>query len=277
MNRIDAKFNQLKQEGKKAFIAFITAGDPDYKTSKELVLELEKQGVDIVELGVPFSDPLADGPTIQKASERALRAGTSLETVLKLVGELRRSSDLPLCLMTYYNPVFHYGLKRFCKDACGAGVDGLIVPDLSPEEAKKEGLLTLTQEHNLFVVFLLSPTSTMSRIKLVCKTSKGFIYYVSLTGTTGVREKLPKQIGGDVRRIKKISSLPIAVGFGVSNPSSARQVAKIADGVIVGSAIVRIVEQNLSCQRRDEPGSAAVKKVGKFVRKLVKAVKDVRA
>jgi len=274
VNRIDTKFAQLKQEGKKAFIAFITAGDPDYKTSKQLVLELEKQGVDIVELGVPFSDPLADGPIIQKASERALKAGASLKTVLKLVGELRRSSDLPLCLMTYYNPVLCYGLKRFCKDASTTGVDGLIVPDLSPEEAKREGLLALSQKHNVAIIFLLSPTSTMSRIKLVCETSKGFIYYVSLTGTTGVREKLPKQLGGDVRRIKKFSSLPLAVGFGVSNPSSARQVAKIADGVIVGSAIVRIVEQNLSRQRRDEPGSAAVKKVGRFVRKLVKAVKE---
>ena len=265
MNRIDQKFIELKKDKKKAFIAFVTAGDPDLQTTKHLVVELERKGVDIIELGVPFSDPLADGPIIQKASMRALRKGVTLKKILGLVKTLRRTVKIPLVLMTYYNPVLQYGLRKFAVDAAGCGVDGIIVPDLPPEEAD-EFILPLSTK-GLALIFLLAPTSTLARMKMVSAKSKGFIYYVSSTGITGPRESLPPQIHRDVCRIKKHAKLPVCVGFGVSRPDQAKAVVRWADGVIVGSAIVRELAGNSKSKDK-------IKKTVGFVARLVKAVKE---
>ncbi len=264
MNRIERKFRALKKEGKKAFIAYITSGDPDLKTTERLVPELQSRGADIVELGVPFSDPIADGPTIQAASERALKNGVSVKKILALVRRIRCSCGVPLVLMTYYNPVYAYGIERFVSDALGAGVDGLIVPDLPPEEAG--GLIASSKKKGLDVIFLLSPTSAPGRMRLVSRASRGFIYYVSLTGVTGARKQLPSEIARNVRAIKKHTAKPVCVGFGVSGPSPAKSMAQASDGVIVGSAIIRVIEKNLG--RKD-----LVKRVGRFVGTLVRAVK----
>jgi tryptophan synthase alpha chain len=241
MTRITRTFRKLKAEGKKAFIPYIMAGDPSMVRSGELVRLLEECGADLIELGVPFTDPVADGPVIQRAAERALRNGVTLRGVLALVREVRRSSDIPLILMTYYNPVFKFGEEAFVREAAGAGVDGLIVPDLPPDEAG--GLLKHARAHGLDVVFLLAPTSTADRIKLVAKASRGFIYYVSITGITGALLELDPAVRESIRAVREASGKPVALGFGVSNPSEAGAASEFADGIIVGSAIVRRVNE----------------------------------
>ncbi|MCD5390879.1 tryptophan synthase subunit alpha [candidate division NPL-UPA2 bacterium] len=265
MNRIGERFEELGKKGEKAFIAFITAGDPDLATTRSLVLELERRGVDIIELGVPFSDSLADGPTIQAASERALKNKVSLKDVLALVKDLRRETEIPLALLTYYNPVYKCGLERFVKEAVEGGVDGVIVPDLPPEEGKE--LKDFAQKMGLDTIFLVAPTSTPERIKLVARYSSGFIYYVSLTGVTGVREELAETIKPTINRIRRSTGKPIAVGFGISKPAQVREIASFADGVIVGSAIVRKVEENLGRK-------GLVREVGKFVEDLLSGIRD---
>lgn len=242
-SRIEKKFNKLKEANQKALIPFITAGDPDLDTTKRLVIEMEKAGADIIELGVPFSDPIADGPAIQKASYRSLKARTTLKKIIGLVKELRRTTEIPLVLMTYYNPVFKYGISGFVRDATDAGVDGIIVPDLPPEEG--EGIIEEGKRHGLNTIFLLAPTSTKERIKLAASVSTGFIYYVSLTGVTGARESLPETVEASVNKIRKATDKPIAVGFGISTAEQAKRIASFADGVIVGSAIVNVIEKNL--------------------------------
>jgi len=264
LNRIEQTFDCLKQSKQKAFIAFITAGDPDIKTTRQLVVALERCGADIIELGVPFSDPLADGPVIQQASMRALKKGTDLGKILDMVRGLRRTVQVPLVLMTYYNPVLQYGLKKFALDASSCGVDGIIVPDLPPEEADEFTAPLLKK--GLDPIFLLAPTSTPKRIKMVAGQSKGFIYYVSLTGITGPRDTLPPQIHRNVRLIKRYTDLPVCVGFGISRPEQARALARSADGIIVGSAIVKELEKNSG-------SNLGVKKTVDFVSRLVKAVK----
>lgn len=264
MNRIERKFEQLRQQRKKAFVAFITAGDPNLKITRQLVGELERCGVDIVELGVPFSDPLADGPVIQQASMRALCHGVNLHKILDMVRDMRGGINIPLVLMTYYNPVLQYGLEKFATDASKSGIDGVIVPDLPPEEA--EELIRPLYKKGINPIFLLSPTSTRERIKMVAALSKGFIYYVSLTGITGPRERLPLQIHHDVRLIKHYTDLPVCVGFGISRPDQARSLVRSADGIIVGSAIIRELERNLA--EKDK-----VNKVINFVSGLVQATK----
>ena len=261
MNRIDKKFQELKRKRKKAFIAFITAGDPNLKSTEQLVLAFEKAGVDIVEIGVPFSDPLADGPTIQAASQRALQKDVNLDQILNLVGRIRKSSQIPIALMTYYNPIFFYNEGRFLSKAKACGVDGIIVPDLPPEEARD--LIRLAKRQDISTVFFVSPTTTAKRMKLVAQASSGFIYYVSLTGVTGSRSKLPSSISGQIKLLKRITKKPVCVGFGISTPQQARAVAKFSDGVIVGSAIVSAIERNRG--KRD-----LVKKVVKFVSNLAK-------
>ena len=263
MNRIDEKFRQLRREKKKAFIAFITAGDPNLATTEKLALEFARLGVDILELGMPFSDPLADGPTIQAASERALKNRVNLADVFRLVERLRKKIELPIALLTYCNIVYHFGIKDFVKQAKIAGVDGVIVPDLPVEEAKD--LIRTAKKNKFATIFLLAPTSDVRRIKKVCSASTGFIYYVSLTGTTGMRKSLPKELAGQLRRIKRVTTKPVCVGFGVSNPQQARETARLADGVIVGSAIIKVIERNLG--RKD-----LVPKVTKFVRGLKQAI-----
>ena len=240
MNRIDAAFAGLRRRKQKALIAYLTAGYPSVKLLPDLVQACADAGVDLVELGVPFSDPLADGPTIQAASERALANGVSPSTVLQQVKWIRRRDGrLPLALMTYYNPVLHYGLRRFCGDSRSAGADGLIVPDLPPEEAGE--LLRWARPSGLDTVFLAAPTSTAARLRQVVKHSRGFIYYVSLTGVTGARRDLPPQVGAQVKAIRKMTKLPVCVGFGVSTPAQVRQVVRVADGAIVGSALIQLI------------------------------------
>jgi tryptophan synthase alpha chain len=217
------------------------AGDPTLNDTKRFIAELADNGADIVELGVPFSDPLADGATIQRASERALKQGVTLRKVLELVEEIRTSTELPLILMTYYNPVFKYGVEAFVNEAVRVGVSGIIIPDLIPDEA--EQFLHLTKKHGLDTIFLLAPTSTEERIKKVVKASTGFVYYVSLTGITGAELALNNRMKNTFSLIRNLTDKPIAVGFGVSTPDEAAQVAEFADGVIVGSALVRLIAE----------------------------------
>jgi len=220
------------------------AGDPDFATTKKLIFEMEKAGCNIIELGAPFSDPLADGPTIQKAAIRSLRNHTRVSDVLGLVADVRKESKIPLILMTYYNLIFKYGEERFVKDAVSAGLDGIILPDLPPEEAGT--LISPAKNAGLDTIFLLAPTSTNDRMKLVCKVSQGFVYYVSLTGVTGARAGVQSSIQDSLKKIKQVTDKPVAVGFGISTPDQAAQVALWgADGVIVGSALVKVVEENI--------------------------------
>ncbi|MDD4980361.1 MAG: tryptophan synthase subunit alpha [Candidatus Omnitrophica bacterium] len=259
MNRIDKKFKDLKKKNKKAFIAFITAGYPNLDTTRKLVLEFAKNGVDIVELGVPFSDPMADGPIIQEASQESLKRGVNLNDILKLVKTLRKDTDIPLCLMTYYNPIFCFGEEKFARKASGSGVDGVIIPDLPPEEAAT--FIESAKKYDLDIIFFLAPTSTKERMKFISGVSRGFIYYVSLTGVTGVRKKLPSDLINNLKAVKKNTRKPVCVGFGVSSAKQVRQIYKIADGVIIGSAIIRRIKENIG--RPD-----LVKRVGGFIRKL---------
>ena len=218
------------------------SGDPSLKKTKETVLLFEECGADIVELGVPFSDPLADGPTIQRAAERALQNATTLRTVLALVSDLRRVTQIPLVLMTYYNPVFRYGTEDFIINARNAGIDGVIIPDLPPDEAGD--FIRSSKNHSLDTIFLIAPTSTEKRIKRVTKASRGFIYYVAITGITGADLLLDGSMEILIAHIRKYTENPIAVGFGVSSPEDAAHVAKLADAVIVGSAIVKRLHEN---------------------------------
>ncbi len=260
MNRIEKKFAALKKQKKKAFIAFITAGDFGLSTTKKLVFEFDKCGADIIELGVPFSDPIADGPTIQASSERSLKRGTTLSQIIRLVGNLRPSSNIPIVLMTYYNPVLKYGLKKLVFDCEKNGIDGVIVPDLPPDEA--DDLIAASRGKRFSTIFLLSPTSTKERIKLVAKKSKGFIYYVSLTGITGARKRLPKELLSQVRLVKRYTKKPVCVGFGVSRPEQIKQICKVADGAVVGSAIVKVIERYSGKQN-------LIESVGRYLKSLV--------
>ena len=259
MSRIEKRLASLN--GNKALVAFYTAGDPDLSASKDIFAVIEKNGADIIEIGVPFSDPLADGPTIQASSHRSLQKGTTLKKIIQLVTDIRKTSELPIILMTSFNPVFVYGQKEFAADAVKAGVDGVIIPDLPPEEA--EEFLRIAK--GLDMVFLLAPTSTPDRIQQVGKISKGFIYYISLTGTTGTKESLSAGLEEKVNEVKKSVSLPVLVGFGVSGPEQARQAAQISDGVIIGSAIVKLIETHSDPAERD-------RKLAEFLTGIKKAI-----
>ena len=258
MNRIERKFRELKEHKKKAFIAYITAGYPSLKMTEKIVLELERSGVDVIELGVPFSDPMADGLTIQRSSERALKRGATLKKILKCVKSIRSRCEIPIVLMSYLNPIYHYGVKRFIHDANHSGVDGVIFPDLPPDEADE--ILRHSNRMGFSVIFLASPTSTDDRLKIIARRSKGFIYYVSLTGVTGARKKLPPDIAAHIRKIKSYTVKPVCVGFGVSNARQKKEICSIADGVIVGSAIVDFISKN-------EKSKDLGRRVGRFIRR----------
>lgn len=263
MSRISHTFNELRAAGKKALIPFITAGYPDITTTEKFIVQLEKSGADLIELGVPFSDPMADGPVIQAASEHALREGTSLVMILDLVKRVRNKTRLPIILMGYYNPFLAFGLANFAKKAAQAGVDGVLVVDLPPEEAgplKKE-----TERTGLDVIFLVAPTSDSGRIKLITQNAGGFIYYVSLTGVTGIRSQLANDIRQQIRSIKRQSQLPVGIGFGISTPQQARRVAHWADAVIVGSALIKVIRDSRTPHKM-------VKRAGDFVRILKQAI-----
>lgn len=259
MSRIQKRLTSLN--GKKALVAFYTAGDPDLNASKDIFAAIEKNGADIIEIGVPFSDPLADGPTIQASSHRSLKNGTTLKKIIQLVADIRKTSELPVVLMTSFNPVFVYGQKEFVADAIKAGVDGVIIPDLPPEEA--EEFLGISE--GLDMIFLVAPTSPPDRVQQIGKISKGFIYYVSLTGTTGTKESLSTGLEEKVSEIKKTVSLPVLVGFGISDPGNAKQAAETADGVIIGSAIVKIIEKYSDPVERD-------RKLGEFLTSIQQAI-----
>jgi len=248
MTRIGETFKKLKRKGEKAFIPYIMAGDPSLERTKDIVLLFEESGADIVELGVPFTDPLADGPVIQRASERALLGGITLKKVIAFVKDIRQSTQIPLILMTYYNPVFKYGEEMFVKDAKDAGVDGVIIPDLPPDEAGN--LIRSSRKVSLDTIFLLAPTSTTDRIEKVAKASKGFIYYVPMTGITGSKLLLDSSLELLISEIRKYTDKPVAVGFGVSTPEEASSVAKVSDGVIIGSAIAKRLHEPYDDLRR---------------------------
>jgi tryptophan synthase alpha chain len=264
MNRIDRKFENLSSDTAKGFVAYICAGDPGLRRTKELVLTFEKVGVDIVELGVPFSDPIADGVVNQRASERALRNNVSLADVISLVGDIRRKSEIPIVLFTYVNPVLKYGVEGFCRDLKEVGADGALALDYPPEEAGpyKE----LMDAHGLSTIGLIAPTTPPERVRSIIGFCSGFVYYVSRTGVTGMRDRVEQGVSPMVRRIKSLTDKPVAVGFGISTPDQARAVAKVADAVVVGSAIVKKIEQY---------GGATemVKRVSRFTGRLVQAVK----
>ena len=243
MNRIDKKFQELRDRGARAFMPYLCAGDPTPELTAKLLLTLEAAGADLIELGVPFSDPIADGPTVQRASERALTHNISLQQILEMVSSLRKQTDIPIALMSYYNPIFRMGEAAFCKAAQAAGVDGLIVPDLPPEQAQQ--LLEIAPRYNLATIFLAAPTSPPERMQLIASVSTGFIYCVSVTGVTGARAMLSDEIAPMITELRKHTDKPISVGFGVSTPEQATQVAQIADGAIVGSAIINVVEENM--------------------------------
>ncbi len=237
MSRIASVFSR---PGHTALIAYITVGYPSIEATLEVVPLLAKCGCDIVELGIPFSDPLADGATIQKASFRALHNGITPEICLEVAKQLSQKVDIPLVFMTYFNPVFSYGLEEFSSACAGSGIDGLIIPDLPPEEGSE--LEAVTQRQGLDLIYLLAPTSTEGRIRLVAERSRGFIYLVSVTGVTGARDRLPADLEAFVARVRKIATQPLCVGFGISTPEQARRVAHIADGVIVGSRLIQLME-----------------------------------
>jgi len=261
MNRIEQKNQELSQKKRKAFIAYITAGFPSAAVTEKLVYTLEKNGVDFIELGMPFSDPVADGPTIQAASCAALVDGMNMKKFLLLVKTLRKKTEIPLIIMSYYNPIFKYGIKKFAIDAKLAGLDGVIVPDLPPEEA-----LELNKElkvQGLSQIFIISPVTEPARMKKIANFSSGFIYYVSLTGVTGARVNLPKNISQAVKAIKKYSKTSVFVGFGISTPDQVKQVIKISDGAIVGSGIIKIIANYGENEQMLE-------KVGQYIRSLSK-------
>ncbi len=264
MSRIDQTFKRLQGKGQTALIPFIVAGDPDLEATEALVLKLAESGADLIELGVPFSDPIVDGPTIQAASQRALKKGVSIESILSLTKRLKEITP-PLVLMSYFNPIFNYGLKHFAAVCKESGVDGVIVPDLPPEEAGP--WIQEARRMGLDTIFLIAPTSPPGRIRLVNRCSRGFIYYVSITGITGTREKLPEELELAVKAVKEHSQKRVAVGFGISTPVQAKRISFFADGVIVGSAIVKRIEENLESQDLAEI-------VGDFISSLAKALKS---
>ena len=227
---------------RKALVIYLTVGYPSVSTTLEVVRDLVSWGCDIVELGIPFSDPMADGATIQKASYQALRGGVTTEICFDIASQLRREVAIPLIFMTYYNPVFSFGLRAFCQASAQAGIDGLIIPDLPPEESLD--LEAYASEAGIDTIYLLSPTSNEERINLVAHRSRGFIYVVSVTGVTGTRKDLPEDLEGFVARVRAKTSSPLCVGFGISTPEQAKRVARIADGVIVGSRLIQLLEEN---------------------------------
>ena len=248
MSRISKKFEELRRRNEGALIAFVTAGDPKSELTPKIVEVLSKHA-DLVELGIPFSDPIADGPTIQGATDRALHSGTTPETVLDIVREIRSSNDVPLVMLTYYNPVFKMGVENFVRRFTEAGADGFIVPDLPVEEA--EEMLRAVRKHGVDFIPLAAPTSTPERLERICKASSGFLYLVSLLGVTGAREKLSDLVGPLIAEVRKISRVPISVGFGISKQGHVAELMRCgADGAIVGSAFVDLIAKNLKDERK---------------------------
>ncbi len=266
MNRIEKTYADLKAEGRAALNVYVCAGDPDLETTRDLILAFEKSGVDMIELGMPFSDPIADGPVIQAAGQRSLEAGTTLTKVLELVAEVRKQSDIPIALMTYYNVIHKFGIERLASKAKGVGIDGFIVPDLIVEEAGD--LIDAARAADLATIFFVAPTSTDDRIQLADEASTGFIYCVSVTGITGARTALPDDVRGYLADVRSKTTKPLVVGFGVSTPEQVKAMAEVVDGVIVGSAVVRQIEAAAGLSRAE-----LVANVAEFVATLATGVR----
>ena len=255
--RIRRRFEELRDRGEMGLLAFLSAGDPSLAATESFVLALNAAGADVVELGVPFSDPVADGPAIQRSSERALRAGATLSGVLDLVATIRRRSDVPLVLFSYYNPVLQMGIQRFAQRAADVGADGVLITDLTPEEAGD--YRRIVQAHGLDTIFLAAPTSTDERLERIAGVSSGFLYVISRTGVTGTRESLPEDLPALIRRVRRASRLPIAVGFGISLPGQVSILGGLADAAVVGSALVQEIEQAASVDAAREALGARVR------------------
>lgn len=246
MRRIEKKFEALRAGNEKALIVYLTAGDPSMEVTKDLILALEASGVDILEIGVPFSDPTADGPVIQAASQRALKTGTTLAGVLAMVAEIRKVSQIPVVLFGYFNPILAFGVEKFAQAAQDAGVDGVLVVDLPPEEAGE--LREHTDAAGLAFISLVAPTTGKDRMKTILTSATGFLYYISITGVTGTAAPKIEDIAREVGKIRKLTKMPIAVGFGISSAEQARAIGALADGIVIGSAVVKLVDEN-----RDNP------------------------
>ncbi len=264
MNSLELRFHELGSRGQKAFIAYITAGDPLLESTIRLVKEFETNGVDIVELGVPFSDPIADGPVNQEAAIRALKHDVSIGRILDAVREIRKESTIPIVFFTYFNTLLAYGLERFVTDAKDAGVDGALVLDLPPEEAAE--YKRLMDEKNLATIFLVSPVTPAERIDIITQNANGFVYYVSQLGVTGERNSISSTVPGMVKEIRSRTTVPVAVGFGISTPDQVREIARYADGVIVGSSIVKKIGEMGHIQGFE-------KEIGTYVGKLTAPLK----
>jgi len=260
MSRIAETFAQLKRENRRGFIPFITAGDPDLETTGKLIIELAHAGATVIELGVPFTDPMADGPVIQRASERALRQGFGLAEVLHIVSEVRTQTGVPIILFSYFNPLLQFGIEKLAREAKNAGLDGILVTDLVPEEAGEFASVLLAND--LDMIFLVAPTSTDERLRMIAERAGGFIYAVSRAGITGAREQMSVEAEKLVTRVRKFSDLPVAVGFGISKPEQVADVWRYADAAVVGSAIVSEIEQA-------QTPADAVARVGRFARELI--------
>ena len=273
MSRIAARFAELKQAGRGALIPFLEAWDPDHATSQAILTGMPEAGADLIEIGMPFTDPMADGPIIQAAGKRGLQAGVKLPDVLTMVREFRQADTAtPVILMGYLNPILSYGAEKFCINASAAGVDGLIIVDLPPEES--DMLLPYTQAHGLDFIRLVAPTTDDKRLPQVMNGSSGFVYYVSITGITGTRSATSQDLTVAIPRIRKATDLPVAIGFGVRTPAQAREAAEIADAAVVASALVETLSHHLDEQGRARPG--AVTAVLDQVRELATAVRSTQ-
>ena len=262
--RIEIKFANLKQKGEKALVVYLTAGDPDLETTRRLILGLDDAGVDILEIGVPFSDPTADGPIIQAASQRALRGGVTLTRILDMIKSLRNLSDIPIVLFGYYNPIFSYGNEHFAEAAKKAGVDGILVVDLPLEEFHE--LRQFTDRTDLDFISLIAPTTTHDRVINISRNATGFLYYISITGVTGTASPVIDNIKEDVYRIREITALPLVVGFGISSPRQARAIASLADGIVVGSAFVQLIEENTGSKNLIKIASSFIRNIKNALR-----------
>lgn len=270
-SRLGRCFSRLRQAKRGGLITFLTAGDPDPKTSAQILGRLPSAGADIIELGMPFSDPMADGPAIQASSLRALRAGQTLRRTLAMVADFRRDDDeTPIVLMGYYNPIYIYGAEAFARDAAAAGVDGLIVVDLPPEEADE--LLTPSEAAGLDFVFLIAPTTDAARLRIVLRRARGFVYHVAITGITGTASASQADVEAVVTRIRRETDLPIAIGFGIKTPAQAEAMARIGDAAVVGSALVNEIAAHIDAEGRPQPG--LIGHVADFVAGLASGIRS---
>ncbi len=257
--RIGRRFEELARRGELGLVAYLTAGDPSLAATEEIVVRTAEAGADVIELGIPFSDPVADGPTIQRASERALRAGTTLSKVIELIAALRRKTKVPIVLFGYFNPILQMGLAEFSRRAAKAGADGVLVTDMTPEESAE--YCSVMQANGLDTIFLAAPTSTDERLRRIAEVSTGFLYVISRTGVTGAKDSLPEELPASLRRVRKFTALPIAVGFGISIPAQVTVLGGIADAVVVGSSLVAEIEKASSASDAAEAVAARVKKL----------------